>query len=91
MSSSLGTYSRNIDFLMNATIVQDNACIPCVFEKMSINNPVKNDIVKTIFILRVNGNLIIKYINIIGVAILNKHILLHIITCVNINMIYNII
>ena len=47
ISSSLGMYSFNNGLRTNAIIVHERACIPCVFEKISIINPMINEIVKT--------------------------------------------
>lgn len=80
ISSSRGMYSLRIYFRINASIVHARACIPCVSENISTVNPVKNDIVKTIFIFIVKGNLTMKYINTNGIATLNKQMLLHITT-----------
>lgn len=80
MSSSREIYRRSISRLTKVIIVHDKACIPCVLEKISTIKPVKNAIVKAQLILIVIGRRIIKYMNTIGIAILNKHILLNIIT-----------
>lgn len=91
ISSSRGTYSLKIFLLTKDMIVQAKACIPCVSENISTNNPVKNAIVRTILMFKVKGNLISKYMNIIGIAILNRHMLLQMTTCANIRTKNNII
>ena len=80
ISSSRGTYSLKIFLLTKDVIVHASACIPCVSENISTNNPVKNEIVRTILMFKVRGNLTSRYINIIGIAILNRQMLLHITT-----------
>lgn len=70
---------------MNAKIVQDRACIPCVSENISIVKPHRNEIVNTMFIFIVRGSLTMKYIKTKGTATLNRHILLHMTTCAKIN------
>jgi hypothetical protein len=64
--------------------VHANVFIPSVSEKISIMRPIKKEKVNTHLVDNVIGSLIIKYINTMGMATLNRHKLLNIITCVNI-------
>ncbi len=79
-SSSRGKYNRNILRRIIATIVQAKAFIPCVSENISMNRPIKKDNVNIQFVDSETGSFIIKYINTRGIATLNRHKLLKIIT-----------
>ena len=83
-SSSRGKYKRKTERRIIAIIMQANVFIPSVLEKISIMRPIKKEKVNTQLVDNVIGSLIIKYINTMGMAILNRHKLLNIITCVNI-------
>ena len=83
-SSSRGKYKRKTERRIIAIIMQANVFIPSVLEKISIMRPIKKEKVNTQLVDNVIGSLIIKYINTMGMATLNRHKLLNIITCVNI-------
>ena len=86
MSSSLGRYNLSMPFFANDKTVQDNALKPKVLENISIVNPSKKPIVNVQLSFIEIGNLINKYINIMGVAIPNMWILLNMETCKNTRM-----
>ena len=83
-SSSRGKYKRKTERRIIATIVHANVFIPSVSEKISIKSPREKEKVNAQLVDNVTGSLIIKYIKTIGMATLNRHKLLNIITCVNI-------
>ena len=83
-SSSRGKYKRKTERRIIATIVHANVFIPRVSEKISIKSPREKEKVNAQLVDNVTGSLIIKYIKTIGMATLNRHKLLNIITCVNI-------
>lgn len=60
ISSSRGIYNRKIYFRTKAKMVQAKACMPWVSENISMVRPVKNEIVKTMFIFIVRGSLTMK-------------------------------
>lgn len=83
-SSSRGKYSRNILRRIIAIIVQAKAFIPCVSENMSMKTPIIKDVVNIQLVDNETGSFIIKYINTRGIATLNRHKLLNMITCAKI-------